>query len=54
MRAVWKLFVVFPTVFLVAALLFWYFERDREGGLTFADALYYGVVTLSTVGYCCC
>jgi voltage-gated potassium channel len=51
MRAVWKLLVLFPAVFLVAAVLFWYFERDREGGLTFADALYYGVVTLSTVGY---
>lgn len=38
-------------VFAIGTLLFWFFEKDREGGLTLIDALYYGIVTLSTVGY---
>lgn len=59
-KKVWKLFAIFMFVFIVSSLLFYAFEylpeeeRD-EGGYSgpegLADSFWYGIVTLSTVGY---
>jgi len=51
LRATWKLMAVFFGVYLVGATAFWQLENGREGGLSFGESLYYGIVTLSTVGY---
>ncbi len=51
LRATWKLMAVFSGVYVLGAVAFWQLESGREGGLSFGESLYYGIVTLSTVGY---
>jgi len=51
LRATWKLMAVFAAVYVAGAVAFWQLESGREGGLSFGESLYYGIVTLSTVGY---
>jgi voltage-gated potassium channel len=51
LRATWKLLALFGGVYFAGAIVFWQFESGREGGLTLGESLYYGIVTLSTVGY---
>ncbi len=58
-KRVWKLFAIFMVVFIISSILFFYTEyeepKDRDDGYSgpddFADSFWYGIVTLSTVGY---
>jgi voltage-gated potassium channel len=46
----WVVFAFLPIVYFGCTLMFYYFE-EPEQGISYTDALWYGVVTLSTVGY---
>ena len=46
-RRIWPLLALFGTVWLVAAVGFYYYQ----GGLPFSTAVYWAIVTISTTGY---
>jgi voltage-gated potassium channel len=50
--ATWRLLAIFALVYVAGALAFWKFEQGPDGAQpTVGEAFYYGIVTLSTVGY---
>ncbi len=58
-KKIWKFIAIFMTVFIVSSLLFYHFEyvpeeeRDDSyaGPDDFVDSFWFGLVTMSTVGY---
>ena len=52
LASTWKLLISFAVVYIAGALAFWHFEQAPDGAQpTIGEAFYYGIVTLSTVGY---